>query len=145
MPPDYSTQGQIDPPMIPTLRRFLPYLWPKDQPGLRLRIVIAGLLVLCAKAAILSMPFAYKAIVDGMTAGTETGLTVLLVFVAAYGLARFGQVMFDNLRNIVFEKVGQEAEIGRASGRERVERTGGDVRVRRKSSKNGSQLSIAKA
>ncbi|QJB69087.1 ABCB family ABC transporter ATP-binding protein/permease [Parasphingorhabdus halotolerans] len=110
MPPDYSTKGQIDPPMIPTLKRFLPYLWPEGAPGLRIRIVIAGLLVLCAKAAILSMPFAYKAVVDGMAGDSlNTELTVLLALVAAYGLARFGQVMFDNMRNIVFEKVGQEA------------------------------------
>lgn len=110
MPPDYATEGQIDPPMIPTLKRFLPYLWPKGEPGLRLRIIIAGVLVLCAKAAILTMPFIYKAVIDGMSndaLGTE--LTVLLALVAAYGLARFGQVMFDNLRNIVFEKVGQQA------------------------------------
>lgn len=109
MPPDYSTKGQADPPMIPTLRRFLPYLWPKDEPVLRLRILIAGFLVLCAKGAVLSMPFAYKAVIDGMTAGTEAALIVLLALVAAYGLARFGQVMFDNLRNIAFEQVGQEA------------------------------------
>jgi len=110
MPPDYSTQGQIDPPMIPTLKRFLPYLWPKGEPGLRLRIVMAGLLVLCAKAAILTMPFLYKAVIDGMSDDSlNTELTVLLALVAAYGLARFGQVMFDNLRNIVFEKVGQQA------------------------------------
>ena len=110
MPPDYATEGQIDPPMIPTLKRFLPYLWPKGEPGLRLRIVIAGLLVLCAKAAVLSMPFAYKAVVDGMSGDSlNTELTVLLALVAAYGLARFGQVMFDNMRNIVFEKVGQQA------------------------------------
>ena len=110
MPPDYATEGQIDPPMIPTLKRFLPYLWPKGEPRLRMRIIVAGLLVLCAKAAILTMPFLYKAVIDGMSddaLGTE--LTVLLALVAAYGLARFGQVMFDNLRNIVFEKVGQQA------------------------------------
>jgi ABC-type transport system involved in Fe-S cluster assembly fused permease/ATPase subunit len=110
MPPDYATEGQIDPPMIPTLKRFLPYLWPKGEQSLRLRIIVAGFLVLCAKAAILTMPFIYKAVIDGMAndaLGTE--LTVLLALVAAYGLARFGQVMFDNLRNIVFEKVGQQA------------------------------------
>ncbi|NQV95601.1 MAG: ABC transporter ATP-binding protein/permease [Sphingomonadales bacterium] len=110
MPPDYATEGQIDPPMIPTLKRFLPYLWPKGEQSLRLRIIVAGFLVLCAKAAILTMPFIYKAVIDGMSndaLGTE--LTVLLALVAAYGLARFGQVMFDNLRNIVFEKVGQQA------------------------------------
>ncbi|MFK7840987.1 MAG: ABC transporter ATP-binding protein/permease [Sphingorhabdus sp.] len=110
MPPDYSTQGQIDPPMIPTLKRFLPYLWPKGAPSLRLRIIAAGFLVLCAKAAILTMPFLYKAVVDGMSGDDmNTELTILLALVAAYGLARFGQVMFDNLRNIVFEKVGQQA------------------------------------
>jgi ATP-binding cassette, subfamily B, heavy metal transporter len=110
MPPDYATEGQIDPPMIPTLKRFLPYLWPKGEPGLRMRIIVAGLLVLCAKAAVLTMPFLYKAVIDGMSddsLGTE--LTVLLALVAAYGVARFGQVLFDNMRNIVFEKVGQQA------------------------------------
>ena len=110
MPPDYATEGQIDPPMIPTLKRFLPYLWPKGEPSLRLRIIVAGFLVLCAKAAVLTMPFIYKAVIDGMAndaLGSE--LTVLLALVAAYGLARFGQVMFDNMRNIVFEKVGQQA------------------------------------
>ena len=110
MPPDYATEGQIDPPMIPTLKRFLPYLWPKDEPGLRMRIIVAGLLVMCAKAAVLTMPFLYKAVIDGMSddsLGTE--LTVLLALVAAYGVARFGQVLFDNMRNIVFEKVGQQA------------------------------------
>ena len=109
MPPDYSTTGQIDPPMIPTLKRFLPYLWPEGAPALRVRIAIAGLLVLMAKGAILSMPFAYKAVIDRMTNSAGAELTVLLSLVAAYGLARFGQVLFDNLRNIVFEKVGQDA------------------------------------
>jgi len=109
MPPDYSTQGQVDPPLIPTLRRFFPYLWPANRPALRLRIVLAALLVLCAKGAVLSMPFAYKAIIDQMTQGGDVALTLLFALVAAYGLARFGQIMFDNLRNIVFEKVGQEA------------------------------------
>ena len=109
MPPDYSTQGQVDPPVLETLRRFLPYLWPEDQPNLRLRIVLAAMLVLCAKASVLTMPFLYKAVIDQMTEGTAVALTALLALIAAYGLARFGQVMFDNLRNIVFEKVGQEA------------------------------------
>ena len=110
MPPDYAIEGQLDPPMIPTLQRLMLYLWPKGEPVLRMRIIVAGLLVLCAKAAILTMPFLYKAVIDGMaddTLGTE--LTVLLALVAAYGVARFGQVLFDNMRNIVFEKVGQEA------------------------------------
>jgi len=102
--------------MIPTLRRFLPYLWPKDEPALRMRIMVAAFLVLCAKAAVLSMPFAYKAVVDRMSDETlSSELTVLMALVAAYGLARFGQVFFDQLRNIVFERVGQYAALTIAS------------------------------
>ena len=41
-------------------RRFLPYLWPADQPAIRRRVVWAMVLVLIAKAATLLMPFAYK-------------------------------------------------------------------------------------
>ena len=42
-----------------TLRRFLPYLWPAGEPALKSRVVVAVLLVLAAKAATLTMPFAY--------------------------------------------------------------------------------------
>ena len=43
------------------LWRFLPELWPKDDVELRLRVVVALLLVLAGKAITLAMPFAYKA------------------------------------------------------------------------------------
>ena len=90
-------------------RRFLPYLWPAGQTALKTRVVIAMALVLAGKAALLGMPYAYKAIIDRMAPGFEgaTGLAVALVF--AYGAARFGSVLFDNLRNAVFERVGQDA------------------------------------
>ena len=38
-----------DRPLIPTLRRFLPYLWPADAPGLKVRIVIAMTFVVLSK------------------------------------------------------------------------------------------------
>jgi ATP-binding cassette subfamily B protein len=97
-----------------TMRRFLPYLWPKDNRGLRVRIVGAMLLVLAGKAVTLALPFAYKRAIDAMTgtgaAEAASGLfTVALAFVLAYALGRFASVLFDNLRNIVFERVGQDA------------------------------------
>jgi len=97
------------PPLGATLRRFLPYLWPADAPALRFRVVVAMLLVLAAKGVILIMPFAYKGAIDHMVPGLEpqAGLTIALV--VAYAAARFGGVLFDNLRNVVFERVGQEA------------------------------------
>lgn len=93
----------------PTLKRFLPYLWPKDNPGLRIRIAIAMALVLGAKAITLALPFAYKGAVDAMSGTAREGVTVALALVAAYALGRFASVAFDNLRNIAFERVGQVA------------------------------------
>ena len=49
------------------LWRFLPMLWPKQEAGLRLRVVAALSLVLLGKAITLAMPFAYKAVVDAMS------------------------------------------------------------------------------
>jgi ATP-binding cassette subfamily B protein len=95
----------------PTLKRFLPYLWPKDNPGLRTRIAIAMGLVLAAKAVTLALPFAYKGAVDAMSGTAREGVTVALALVAAYALGRFTSVAFDNLRNIAFERVGQIATL----------------------------------
>lgn len=99
-----------------TLRRFLPYLWPRDNPGLRRRIVGAVLLILAAKAVTLALPFAYKGAVDTMTMGGDPALGVAVAFVMAYALGRFSGVLFDNLRNIVFERVGQDATRALAEG-----------------------------
>ncbi|MBU7580378.1 MAG: ABC transporter ATP-binding protein/permease, partial [Porphyrobacter sp.] len=95
----------------PTLKRFLPYLWPKDNRDLRIRIVIAMALVLAAKAVTLALPFAYKGAVDAMAGPGREGVTVALALVAAYALGRFTAVAFDNLRNIAFERVGQVATL----------------------------------
>jgi ATP-binding cassette subfamily B protein len=92
-----------------TLKRFLPYLWPKDMPALRIRIVIAMLLVLVSKGVQLSMGFVYGAAIDRMQPGLEAGVAIAIGFVVAYAGARFGGVLFDNLRNTVFERVGQDA------------------------------------
>ncbi|GBH31916.1 ABCB family ABC transporter ATP-binding protein/permease [Sphingobium xenophagum] len=108
MPPDMPTSAPL-PPVWATLRRFLPYLWPADAPALRRRVVVAMLCVLAAKVISLAMPFAYKAAIDRMVPGMEPAASLAIALVAVYAGARFGSVLFDNLRNAVFEKVGQEA------------------------------------
>ena len=67
------------------------------------------LLVVFAKVISLAMPFAYKAAIDRMAPGLEPGVALAVALVVAYAGARFGSVLFDNLRNAVFERVGQEA------------------------------------
>ena len=91
------------------MRRFLPYLWPKDEAGLRVRIVFALLLVVISKLIQLSMAWVYGRAIDRMVPGMEDSVAIAIALVAAYAGARFGGVLFDNLRNVVFERVGQEA------------------------------------
>jgi ATP-binding cassette subfamily B protein len=93
---------------LETLLRFLPMLWPRGETEIKARVVGAVILVLLARAATLVMPFAYKAVIDGMS-GSAQAMGVVLALVAAYAIARFGGVLADNLRNALFEKVGQGA------------------------------------
>ena len=90
------------------LWRFLPLLWPKGEAELKARVVAAVILVLAGKAAVLVMPFAYKAVIDGMSGGA-VAFAVVAGLVAGYATARFAGVLSDNLRNALFEKVGQTA------------------------------------
>ena len=118
MPPDTASSdrpsGPPDAEGWATLRRFLPYLWPKDNWSLRRRIITALLFVLGAKGVTLALPFAYKGAADAMAGPVGDGATVALALVAAYGLGRFTSVLFDSLRNIAFERVGQAATLSLA-------------------------------
>lgn len=110
MPPDSPGPASATPVSgRAVLRRFLPYLWPAGDAGLKARVVGAFALVLCAKAVVLLMPFAYKAVIDTMDGAAEDAVLLAIGLVIAYAGARFGGVIFDNLRNVVFERVGQTA------------------------------------
>jgi ATP-binding cassette subfamily B protein len=109
MPPEETSDPFQKDPGWSALRRFLPYLWPAGEAGLKVRVISALVLVLIAKAATLTMPFAYKAAIDRMAPGLEASAEVAVALVIAYAGARFGGVLFDNLRNAIFERVGQDA------------------------------------
>ena len=99
------------PPLVPTsdakpdfavMRRFLPYLWPKDAAGLRVRIVFALLLVVISKLIQLSMAWVYGRAIDRMVPGMEDSVAIAIALVAAYAGARFGGVLFDNAVPIAY-------------------------------------------
>ena len=89
------------------LWRFLPMLWPKGETELKARVVIAILLVLAGKAIGFIGPYALKVAVDRMSA--HAAFAVVAGLVLAYAVARFSGVLSDNIRNAIFEKVGQDA------------------------------------
>jgi ATP-binding cassette, subfamily B, heavy metal transporter len=92
---------------LAALWRFLPMLWPKGEAELKARVVFAVLLVLAGKAITLIGPYALKLAVDRMSG--HAAFAVVAGLVLAYTAARFGGVLSDNLRNAIFEKVGQDA------------------------------------
>ena len=110
MASDATETTKATEPGLNVLGRFLPYLWPAGDPALRLRVVVSLLLVLVSIGiTTLVMPLAFGAAIDRMTIGMEPAVAIAIALVAAYAGARFGGVLFDNLRNSVFERVGQDA------------------------------------
>src|SRR5438270_5776146 len=103
-----TSPGQTKPNSgFAALWRFLPMLWPKGEGELKVRVIAAVLLVLAGKAVTLAGPYALKLAVDRMSGHAVFAIVAGLVLV--YTAARFGGVLSDNLRNAVFEKVGQDA------------------------------------
>ncbi len=108
MPPIIEA-SDTKPAGFSTLRRFLPYLWPADNRALRLRVVAALLLVVVSKGVTLSMGLVYKVAIDRMVPALKPEVQIAIALVVAYAGARFAGVLFDNLRNVIFERVGQDA------------------------------------
>ena len=110
MPPLATSHPSPERPLWPTLRRFLPYLWPAGEPALKVRIVAAMLLVACSKVTqVYVTAYTLKWAVDRMARGQRGAVWVIVALVVGYAGARFATTLFDNLRNALFERVGQDA------------------------------------
>ena len=92
-----------------TVRRFLPYLWSRGRAGVKLRLAGAVLLILLSKMTVLSLPYALRGAVNAMATPPSEGMWIAFWLVIAYAAARLATGTFDNLRNMVFERVGQGA------------------------------------
>ncbi len=98
---------------LQTMRRVLPYLWPEGQTWVKRRVVLALAFLVVAKLISVTTPWLYKLAVDGLAGDApEVGLVLGLGavgLVIAYGVARLGTVIFGELRDAVFVRVGQRA------------------------------------
>src|SRR3954449_9063419 len=107
----FETDAGARQPGWSSLRRFLPYLWPPGETALKARVIVSlSFVLLSIVVSIMVMPLVYGAAVDRMTAGMRGETAVAIALVTAYAAARFGGVLFDNMRNAIFERVGQEAQ-----------------------------------
>ncbi|MBK5927947.1 ABCB family ABC transporter ATP-binding protein/permease [Rhodobaculum claviforme] len=96
-----------------TIRRVLPYVWPEGEAWARRRVAGALAALVMAKLIAVGTPLLYKLAVDTL-GGEAQGPGVLLALGAvgltvAYGLARLMTVGFQELRDVLFARVGQRA------------------------------------
>jgi ATP-binding cassette subfamily B protein len=89
------------------LASLLPYLWPKDALGLRIRVVVAVLLLFAAKGINAYLPVLYKHAVDALSVSQPAIVLVPVGLIVAYGVTRVTALLFTELRDSIFARVQQ--------------------------------------
>lgn len=117
VPPQPASKEKSKTPTISELRimkDLFKYIWPRGDKKIRIRVLVALGLLIGAKLLNVQVPFFFKQTIDSMNIewGSDVG-TVLPVAITmtilSYGAARFGSVLFGELRNAVFSRVAQNA------------------------------------
>jgi len=97
---------------IGVVRRVVPYLWPAGQAWVKWRVVIAVASLILAKLVAVATPMILGAAVDRLS-GEDAGQSLFVLgaggLTIAYGLSRVLDSGFQQLRDVVFAKVGQRA------------------------------------
>ncbi|WP_071673458.1 ABCB family ABC transporter ATP-binding protein/permease [Nioella nitratireducens] len=95
-----------------TIRKVAPYLWSDEYPWVKPRVVIAMVMLVLGRLIAVFTPFLYKGAVDVLS-GDASPTDMLMLGAAgltvAYGVARAMAVGFQQLRDVVFARVGQRA------------------------------------
>ncbi len=88
------------------LKLLAPYLW-----EYRGRVALSMACLIASKAAVLTIPFFLKYLVDSLETanGAALGTLTLLGLVLAYGLARLSNVLFAEIRDTIFGRVTERA------------------------------------
>jgi ATP-binding cassette, subfamily B, heavy metal transporter len=94
-----------------TMKGLTPYMWPEGRLDLKARVVIALLLLITSKIVTVYTPYAFKYATDALAPknAASIALTVALMMVLAYGAGRIFMVVFAQMRDAIFAKVGQRA------------------------------------
>jgi ATP-binding cassette subfamily B protein len=93
------------------IKRVIPYLWPDGEAWVKRRVVAALVVLVFAKLIAVGTPLFYKGAVDAL-AGEDSAAMLAIGAVGltlAYGFARLMNVGFQQLRDVIFARVGQRA------------------------------------
>ena len=93
-----------------TIRKVAPYLWPEGQFWVKWRVVVALVLLVLAKIVAAVTPYLFGLSVDALAdSGTSNFVLGAIGLTLAYGATRLMGVLFQQLRDSVFARVGQRA------------------------------------
>ncbi|KAF8114472.1 hypothetical protein N665_0036s0007 [Sinapis alba] len=98
------------------LRTISSYLWMKDNPELRFRVIAALACLVGAKFLNVQVPFLFKLAIDSLSSSSSSSIAssnpyLLAAFATpssvliGYGIARSGSSAFNELRTAIFSKV----------------------------------------
>ncbi len=97
------------------LRSLWPYMWPSQRPDLKARLVWATIFLVVAKLILVVVPYFFKWATDAL-AGDSASVPPLpdfllapVMLVIAYNVVRMVQLGFNQLRDALFARVGQNA------------------------------------
>ncbi len=95
------------------MRRVLPYLWPKDEPALKLRVVLVVVSLIAAKLISVTQPMLLANAVDSLAGERPDPAGWLMAgalgLTLAYGAFRLLNIGFQELRGALFAPVSQRA------------------------------------
>ncbi|GAB5431586.1 MAG: ABC transporter ATP-binding protein/permease [Epibacterium sp.] len=111
MPPmDDPTAAEERRSGLRTLRKVWPYVWPEQERAVKIRVLLALLVLVAAKGIAVVTPVFYKGAVDALAG---EGVPVLALgaigLTVAYGMARVMNTGFQQLRDVIFAPVTQRA------------------------------------
>ena len=93
-----------------TIRQVAPELWPREDPKLRLRVVLAMVALIASKLIAVYTPVLYKGAVDVLAKDGVPELALGAIgLTVAYGVARAMNVGFQQLRDALFAPIAQRA------------------------------------
>ena len=95
-----------------TMKGLVPYMWPEGRTDLKLRVVVALALLIVSKIVTALSSYSFKFATDALTVSgnpAAIAISVALSMVLAYGASRIFMVVFAQMRDAIFAKVGQRA------------------------------------
>ena len=100
---------------LSALRSLWPYMWPAERPDLKARLVWATIFLVVAKLVLVVVPYFFKWATDALAGDSATVpplpafLLAPVMLVVAYNVLRMVQLGFNQLRDALFARVGQNA------------------------------------